>query len=95
MANEMIYLDHNATSPLRAAAREAVLAALAEQGNATSVHGPGRRARARVEDARERVAKLVGAPAGSIVFTSGGTEANALALRGALAGALAAEDRRQ
>ena len=50
-------------------------------------------ARARIETAREQVARLVGAPPASVVFTSGGSEANALALRGAVAGALAAEDR--
>lgn len=89
----MVYLDHNATSPLRLKARDAMLAALAEFGNATSVHAAGRRARARVEAARETVARLAGARAGNVVFTSGGSEANALALRGAVFGALAAEDR--
>lgn len=89
----MIYLDHNATSPLRASAREAMLRALDAGGNASSVHGAGRRARALVEEAREKVARLAGAPAGSVVFTSGGTEANVLALRGAIAGAAEAGDR--
>jgi cysteine desulfurase len=89
----MIYLDHNATSPLRACAKRAMLEALDETGNASSVHGAGRRARARVEAAREQVAALCGAKAASVVFTSGGSEANALALRGAVAGALAEEDR--
>jgi cysteine desulfurase len=89
----MIYLDHNATSPLRASAKRALLAALEEAGNASSVHGAGRRARARVEQAREQVARLVGARASSVIFVSGGSEANALAVRGAVAGALAAEDR--
>jgi cysteine desulfurase len=88
-----VYLDHNATSSLRASARAALNAALAEAGNASSVHGAGRRARARVEAARAEVAALADAPAASVVFTSGGSEANALALRGAVAGALAAEDR--
>jgi cysteine desulfurase len=89
----MIYLDHNANSPLRPRAREAMLAALADAGNASSVHTAGRAARARVERAREAVASLVGAPSSSVVFTSGGSEANAIALRGAVAGALAAEER--
>jgi cysteine desulfurase len=89
----MIYLDHNATSPLRDCAKRAMLEALEETGNASSVHGAGRRARARVEKAREQLAKLCGAAPSSVIFTSGGTEANALALRGAVAGALAAEDR--
>lgn len=89
----MIYLDHNATSPLLPGAREAVRAALDHAGNASSVHAPGRKARAMIEDAREEVARLAGAHPGSVVFTSGGSEANALALRGAVAGALAEEDR--
>jgi cysteine desulfurase len=83
----MIYLDHNATSPLRPAARTAMLRALDQAGNASSVHAGGRRARAIVEDARESVARLVDAPASSVIFTSGGTEGNALALRGAVAAA--------
>jgi cysteine desulfurase len=83
----MIYLDHNATSPLRASARAAMLRALDEAGNASSVHGAGRIARATVEDARDKVARFAGAPRGSVVFTSGGCEANALALRGAIAAA--------
>ena len=89
----MIYLDHNASSPLRSRAREALDEALAEHGNASSVHAAGRRARARVENARERVARLVGTTPASVVLTSGGTEANALALRGVIAGAMEAEDR--
>lgn len=89
----MIYLDHNATSPLRERAKATLLAALEDHGNASSVHAAGRRARARVEKAREQVAKLAGAEPASVTFTSGGSEANALALRGAIAGALAAEDR--
>ncbi len=87
------YLDHNATSPLRASARAAMQAALDAGGNASSVHGPGRAARARIDEARERVAKLAGAQPSSVIFTSGGSEANCLALKGAVAGALAAEDR--
>ncbi len=75
-----VYLDHNATSPLRPEARDAMLAALALPGNASSIHGEGRAARAVVEDAREKVASLVGCVPRQIVFTSGGTEANAMAL---------------
>src|SRR5262245_13424602 len=89
----MIYLDHNATSPLRPEAKDAMFAALSETGNASSVHAAGRRARKRVETAREQVAKLAGTKAASVVFTSGGSEANALALRGAVSGALAANER--
>ena len=74
-----VYLDHNATSPLRPKAREAILAALSA-GNASSVHGIGRAARARVEAAREQVAALVGADPKAVTFTSGATESIAQAL---------------
>jgi len=77
---ERIYFDWNATAPLRAAARAAMLAALDRVGNASSVHAEGRAARHLVETAREQVAALVGAEARNVIFTSGGTEANALAL---------------
>lgn len=93
MSSVMAYLDHNASSPLRDGARRAMEAALGVSGNASSVHAAGRAARARIETAREQVARLIGAPAGAVVFTSGGSEANALALRGAVAGALESEDR--
>ena len=76
------YLDYNATMPLRASALEAMVAALAEVGNPSSVHAEGRRTRALIEDAREAVAVLVGASTEGVVFTSGGTEANALMLSG-------------
>ena len=89
----MIYLDHNATSPLRESAKAAMLMALDDVGNASSVHAAGRTARARIDKARERVAELVGAATSSVIFTSGGSEANAMALKGAVVGALAAEDR--
>ena len=75
-----VYLDHNATSPLRLEAREAMLAALALPGNASSVHAEGRAARAMIEDAREGMAACVGCAPRQIVFTSGGTEANVMAL---------------
>ena len=77
------YLDWNATSPVRPEARAAVADALALTGNPSSVHGAGRAARALIEDARDAVARLIGAGPGQIVFTSGGSEANALALAGA------------
>src|SRR5262245_39461640 len=76
------YLDHNPSSPLRPEARQAVIAALDAAGNASSVHGEGRAARNLVEAAREQVAAAVAAPPRAVVFTSGGTEANALALCG-------------
>jgi cysteine desulfurase len=83
----MIYLDHNATSPLRAEAKEAVDRALGIGGNASSVHGLGRAARAVIEHARAQVAALAGAEIEDVIFTSGGSEANALALWGAIHGA--------
>ncbi len=75
-----VYLDHNATSPLRPEARAAMLAGLEEIGNPSSVHGFGRRARARLEDARESIAAWLGVDPGRVTFVSGGTEANNLAL---------------
>jgi cysteine desulfurase len=79
-----IYLDWNATTPPLAAVVEAMAAAAREAwGNPASVHAAGRRARALVEDAREAVAELVSADARDVVLTSGGTEANNLALAGA------------
>jgi cysteine desulfurase len=71
------YLDHNATTPLRPAACAAMLAAMDEFGNASSVHAEGRRARGIVETAREQVAALVGARPSEVVFTSGASESNA------------------
>jgi cysteine desulfurase len=79
MANR-VYLDWNATAPLRREALEAMQAAWELAGNPSSVHTEGRQARRLVEEARERVAAAVGALPRNVVFTSGGTEANALAL---------------
>lgn len=76
------YLDHNATSPIRPAVLDAMVEALRAGGNPSSVHRAGRAARARVDAARRQVAALVGALPSEIVFTSGGTEANAMALAG-------------
>jgi cysteine desulfurase len=87
MMQERCYLDHNASSPLRPEVMEAMIAALAGAGNASSVHHEGRRARAMIETAREDVAALAGVPPGQVVFTSGGTEANAMALSPAWLGA--------
>jgi len=75
-----VYLDHNATSPLRPEARAAMLNALETLGNPSSVHAEGRAAKALLEDARSVVAQAVGAPRRSVVFTSGATEAASLAL---------------
>lgn len=80
LAGERIYLDHNAGAPLRPEARDALIEALGARGNASSVHAEGRTQRARIETARRRVARLVGASAENVVFTSGGTEANATVL---------------
>jgi cysteine desulfurase len=77
---DRVYLDWNATTPLRREAREAMAAAWDLCGNPSSVHAEGRQARKLVEDARAAVAGAVGAQARNVVFTSGGTEANALAL---------------
>lgn len=80
-----IYLDHNATTPLDPAVLEAMLPYLRDEfGNASSVHSPGQRARAAVDAARESVAALIGAKPSEIVFTSGGTEADNLAILGAI-----------
>ncbi len=76
------YLDYNATAPLLPQVEAAVRESLSAFGNPSSVHGIGRRARALVEDAREQLAAQTGASAAEIVFTSGGTEANVLALKG-------------
>jgi len=77
---ERTYLDWNATAPLRPQAREAMVAALDALGNPSSVHAEGRAARRLIDEARRRVAALVGAEPADVVFTSGGTEANATAL---------------
>jgi cysteine desulfurase len=77
---ERIYLDWNATAPLRPQAHAAVADALGVCGNPSSVHAEGRAARRRIEQARESVAALAGAEPRNVVFTSSGTEANALAL---------------
>ncbi len=73
------YLDHNATTPLRAKARDAMIAAMDLPGNPSSVHGEGRAAKAVVERARGQVAALVGCDPVDVIFTSGATEAAALA----------------
>jgi cysteine desulfurase len=77
---DRVYLDWNATTPLRPEARDAMAAAWDFPGNPSSVHAEGRQARRLVEDARTAVARAVGAPPRNVIFTSGGTEANALAL---------------
>ncbi len=81
-----VYLDHNATTPLGPGVLEAMLPYLRESfGNPSSLHWFGQRARAAVEEARGRVAALVGADAAEIVFTASGSESDNMALRGAVA----------
>ena len=82
--SERIYLDYNATAPVRPEAATAVLDALRIGGNPSSAHAAGRAARALIEDAREAVGALAGARAQDVVFTSGGSEANTLALESAV-----------
>jgi len=81
---DRVYLDWNATTPLRPEAREAMAAVWDFCGNPSSVHAEGRQARKLVEDSRARVAGAIGAQPRNVVFTSGGTEANALALASGL-----------
>ncbi|MGB3626482.1 MAG: cysteine desulfurase family protein [Henriciella sp.] len=80
----MIYADYNATAPLRPEARDAMLEALEIGANPSSVHGPGRAARKVLETARAQVARAISAIPQDIIFTSGGTEAAALAIHGAV-----------
>jgi len=82
VSSPRIYLDYNATAPVWPEAADAARDALMTLGNPSAVHGFGRAVRARVEEARERLATLLGAKAKEIVFTSGGTEADTLAIRG-------------
>ena len=80
-----VYLDYNASAKLRPQAIDAALRAMQLGANASAVHGPGRAARAVIEDARDAVGALVGAVGGAVTFTSGGTEANGLAVHSAIA----------
>ncbi|KAA5605560.1 cysteine desulfurase [Roseospira marina] len=77
-----VYLDHNASAPLRPEATAAMQATLEITGNPSSIHGHGRRARTVIDDARDAVAALAGVPPAWVVFTGGGSDANALALTG-------------
>jgi cysteine desulfurase len=91
-----VYLDHNATTPLRAEARAAMIAAMDVVGNPSSVHSEGRAAKMLVERARAQVAQLVGCKTTQVIFTSSATEAAALAVaqkqrHGGVFGALATE----
>ena len=77
-----VYLDHNATAPIRPQAAQAVAEAMSVLGNPSSVHGFGRAARRLVEDARDSLAQWLGAEPAGVIFTSGGSEANNLAVSG-------------
>ena len=72
-----VYLDHNATSPLKESARAAMLSAFGLGGNASSIHEEGRKAHALLDEARETLGRALGAIAPMVVFTSGGSEASA------------------
>lgn len=80
-----LYLDYNATCPVRPQAIQAIAETLGRVGNPSSIHAAGRAARAVVESARNDIAALVGGPASTVVFTGCGTEANALAIESAVA----------
>lgn len=80
--SERVYLDFNASAPVKPEVTEAVAAAMRLGGNASSVHGEGRAARCRIEEARDSLCQLLGCAPGEVIFTSGGTEANNLALGG-------------
>src|SRR5215212_4728222 len=78
----MAYLDHAATTPMLAEALDAYVAAAREIGNPSSLHAAGRAARRLVEESRERIAAVLGARPSEVIFTSGGTESDNLALKG-------------
>ncbi|MFF8697021.1 cysteine desulfurase family protein [Streptomyces sp. NPDC015144] len=90
----MAYLDHAATTPMLPEAIEAMTAQLALTGNASSLHAAGRRARRTVEESRETLAEALGARPSEVVFTSGGTEADNLAVKGLYWSRRAADPRR-
>ncbi|MCU1518343.1 MAG: cysteine desulfurase [Pseudarthrobacter sp.] len=90
-----VYLDHAATTPLSAEALAALTRELARTGNPSSLHGSGRRARRSVEDARETLAAAAGAHPSEVIFTSGGTEADNLAVKGLFWSRSAAEPSRR
>jgi cysteine desulfurase len=77
-----VYVDHAATTPISAPALAALTRELSRSGNPSSLHGSGRRARRSVEEARETIAAAAGAHASEVIFTSGGTEADNLAIKG-------------
>jgi cysteine desulfurase len=90
----MVYLDHAATTPMLPQAAAAMTALLGQPGNASSLHAAGRRARRVVEESREAVAEALGARPSEVVFTSGGTESDNLAVKGLFWSRRAADPRR-
>lgn len=94
MSDRRVYLDHAATTPVLPAVIDVVAAAMATLGNPSSLHASGRRARKQVEEARESVAAGLGARPSEVVFTSGGTEADNLAVKGLYWARRAADPRR-
>ena len=82
MPRDSIYLDHNATSPLRPEAKEAMMAAMGPALNPSSIHDAGRKARMMVEGARQQIATALGARHADLTFTSGATESNNMVLAG-------------
>ncbi|WP_353712612.1 cysteine desulfurase family protein [Arthrobacter sp. K5] len=90
-----VYLDHAATTPIAAEALAALMRELSRTGNPSSLHGSGRRARRSVEDARETLANAAGAHPSEVIFTSGGTEADNLAVKGLYWSRLAENPRRR
>ncbi|GHV73857.1 cysteine desulfurase [Spirochaetia bacterium] len=76
MANKRIYVDYNATTPISREVKAAMIEGLEIYGNASSMHSDGRHAHARLEEARKAVGELIGAPANTVIFTSGGSESN-------------------
>jgi cysteine desulfurase len=91
----MVYLDHAATTPMLPQAAQTMAALLTEVGNASSLHAAGRRARRVVEESRETVAASLGARPSEVVFTSGGTESDNLAVKGLYWARRAQDDRRR
>ena len=95
MGRVMVYLDHAATTPMHAAAVEAMTAVLGTVGNASSLHTSGRTARRRIEESRELIADKLGARPSEVIFTAGGTESDNLALKGIYWARRAAEPHRR
>src|SRR5271165_4776650 len=91
----VVYLDHAATTPLLPEAIDAMTEELGRLGNPSSLHAAGRRARRVVEESREQIAEVFGARASEVIFTSGGTEADNLAVKGLFWARRSADGRRK